>query len=147
MPPVDASKQRDPEIEQVAEPARIEPPRVEQPPAVERRSAQRRKLALVVHLQFESVDAVFDSETVDISRTGVFLRTSEIRPTGTPARMSITVAGRKLVLHGTVVRVVQPRLASSGLGIAFDRPVVDDTGLLEQLLATKWTRVTTGVDH
>lgn len=113
-------------------------------PPVERRLAPRRKLALVVHLRFPSIDAVVESETVDISRTGVFLQTAEVRPPGTPARMTISVAGRKLVLHGTVVRVVQPPLAATGLGIAFDRPVVDDSGLLEQLLETKWARVTSG---
>ena len=112
------------------------------PVLVERRSAPRRKLALVVHLRFPSIDAVVESETVDISRTGVFLRTTELRPPGTPARMTISVAGRKLVLHGTVIRVVPPPVTATGLGIAFDHPVFDDTGLLEQLLETKWARIT-----
>jgi hypothetical protein len=120
-------------------PARIEAPQIDLP---ERRSAERRKLALLVHLSFASVEAVFESETLDISRTGVFLCTTEIRPVGTPVRMQVSVSGRELVLHGTVVRVTSSPSASTGLGIAFDRPVVDDSGLLDELLETKWTRLT-----
>jgi hypothetical protein len=121
-------------------PASIEAPQIDVP---ERRSAERRKLALLVHLSFASVEAVFESEALDISRTGVFLCTTEIRPVGTPVRMRVSVDGRQLVLHGAVVRVASPRVAPAGLGIAFDRPVVDDSGLLDELLETKWTRLTT----
>ena len=141
MTPVDSPEREKPDADQIAVPV------LEVPCVVERRSAPRRKLALIVHLRFPSVDAVVDSETVDISRTGVFLRTTQLRPPGTPARMSITVANRKLVLHGTVVRVVPPPVMATGLGIAFDRPVVDDSGLLEQLLETKWARITGGGDR
>ena len=121
----------------------VDVPRRDAPRVVrERRSAPRRKLALVVTLCFASIDDVFESETLDISRAGVFLRTTEIRPEGTPVRVTLCVGGRDLVLHGTIVRVIQPPLGKCGLGVAFDHPVVDDSGLFDALLEAKWARGT-----
>jgi hypothetical protein len=107
----------------------------------DRRRFARRRLALVVHMRFPSLDAVVESSTVDISRSGVFLQTDECRPVGTPVRLSFTIEGRQLVVHGVVVRTVMRQATPIGMGIAFDRPVSDDSGLFEQLLDQKNARI------
>jgi len=120
------------------------PARRNDAPVEDRRRYARRRLALVVHLRFPTLDAAIESETVDLSRSGVFLQSAEIRPTGTAVRITFTVEGRQLVVHGVIVRVVLPPAQPTGMGIAFDRPVADDSGLFEQLLQEKWARATSG---
>ena len=61
------------------------------------------------------MDAVFESETIDIGRTGIFLHTTEIHPVGTFVRVVLSVKACEIVLHGNVVRVVLPPLGSRGL--------------------------------
>ena len=106
----------------------------------DRRQFARRRLALVVHMRFPTLDAAVESETVDISRSGVFLRTPDLRPTGTPVRLTFLVDGRQLVVHGVVVRTIDKPGSPVGMGIAFDRPVADDSGLFEQLVEQKQAR-------
>jgi hypothetical protein len=108
----------------------------------DRRKFARRRLALVVHMRFPTLDAAVESETIDISRSGVFLQTPDLRPVGTPVRLSFVVDGRQLVVHGVVVRTVNRQGAPIGMGIAFDRPVADDSGLFEQLVDKKQARAT-----
>jgi hypothetical protein len=115
-------------------------PESPKPEADERRRFARRRLALVVHMRFPSLDAAIESETVDISRSGVFLQTQALRPMGTPVRLTFVVEGRQLVVHGVVVRTVDRPGTPPGMGIAFDRPVADDTGLFEQLVDQKQAR-------
>jgi hypothetical protein len=114
----------------------------EQPAKVtdERRKFARRRLALVVHMRFATLDAAVESETIDISRSGVFLQTEDLRPVGTAVRLTFVVDGRHLVVHGVVVRTVNRHAGPVGMGIAFDRPVSDDSGLFEQLVDQKQTR-------
>jgi hypothetical protein len=106
----------------------------------DRRKFARRRLALVVHMRFASLDAAVESETVDISRSGVFLATPDLRPVGTPVRLTFVVDGRQLVVHGVVVRTMNRPGAPVGMGIAFDRPVSDDSGLFLQLVEQKQAR-------
>jgi hypothetical protein len=111
------------------------------PKSVEdRRQFARRRLALVVHMRFPTLDAAIESETIDISRSGVFLQTADLRPAGTPVRLTFVVDGRQLVVHGVVVRTVNRAGEPVGMGIAFDRPVADDSGLFEELVDQKQAR-------
>lgn len=106
-------------------------------PVDDRRRFARRRLALVVHMRFPTLDAAVESETVDISRSGVYLQTPEVRPIGTPVRLGFDVEGRQLIVHGVVVRTVMRQGAPIGMAIAFDRPVADDSGLFQQLVDQK----------
>jgi len=64
-------------------------------------------LALKVRMSFENVSGAADSQTVDISRQGLFVRLAPPRPIGTKVHFEIRVGtGERHELDGVVVRVV-----------------------------------------
>lgn len=64
-------------------------------------------LALQVRLSFENVTEAADSQTVDISRQGVFVRLARPRPVGTKVRLDVRLGGgERIQVEGVVVRVV-----------------------------------------
>ena len=64
-------------------------------------------LALRVRLLFENVSGAADSQTVDISRQGLFVRLEKPRPIGTKVHIEIRLGtGERLEVDGVVVRVV-----------------------------------------
>jgi hypothetical protein len=64
-------------------------------------------LALRVLLSFDDVAEAAESQTVDISRQGVFVRLTPPRPLGTHVRLEIRLAtGEQTCVEGVVARVV-----------------------------------------
>ena len=64
-------------------------------------------LALKVRLKFENVTEAADSQTVDISRQGLFVRLAMPKPIGTKVRLELRLgSGEKIDVEGVVVRVV-----------------------------------------
>jgi molecular chaperone DnaK len=71
----------------MARPARDNPSPVEGPPDSERRG-QRTPVGLVVRLAYGSVEEFAQRFAVNLSRGGVFIRTREPKPVGTPSPSS-----------------------------------------------------------
>jgi molecular chaperone DnaK len=64
-------------------------------------------LALRVKLSFENVSGAADSQTIDISRQGLFVRLAQPKPIGTKVRVEVRLGtGERLEVEGVVVRVV-----------------------------------------
>src|SRR5688500_8042498 len=73
--------------------------------------------------------------STNVSKTGIFLRTQQVLPSGARLRLEVTCAGRSFVAEGVVMRALRtpPHLQSaipSGMGVRFLR--VEE--LLEDLL-------------
>lgn len=110
-------------------------PRTSAAPAQpERRKFARHSLALLVQLRFESLDAAVHSQSVDLSRAGVFLRTTIVRPLGTAVQLRFELDGCRLDISGVVVRDVMQDGKRVGMGIAFDQPIAADEGIFDALI-------------
>jgi len=84
------------------------------------RQFPRIQLALTVHLRFQSVDQVMESNTVDISEGGVFIRMEAPRAEGTVIRLRLDVGAETLEIDGVVVRCVRPGEGEPpGIGVLF----------------------------
>lgn len=100
----------------------------------ERRQFARHALALRVQLRFESLDAALHSQSVDLSRSGVFLRTAIVRPLGTAVQLCFELDDARLDITGVVVRDVMCDGKRVGMGIAFDQPIAADAGIFDRLV-------------
>lgn len=90
-------------------------------------SGQRRwpriELALKVRAAFDSLEDAA-ARTTDVSRAGLFLATSSLRPAGTLVRLSFTITDPplQLDLEGVVVRVQEACDGRpAGLGVSLTR--------------------------
>ncbi|HWB81524.1 MAG TPA: PilZ domain-containing protein [Nannocystaceae bacterium] len=100
----------------------------------DRRKFARHSLALRVQLRFESLDAAVHSQSVDLSRSGIFLRTSIVRPLGTAVQLRFDLDASRLDISGVVVRYVMRDGKRLGMGIAFDEPIAADAGIFDALI-------------
>jgi len=84
------------------------------------RQFPRIQLALTVRLRFQSVDQVLESNTVDISEGGVFIRMEAPRAEGTVIRLRLDIGAETLEIGGVVVRCVRPGEGEPpGIGVLF----------------------------
>ena len=109
-------------------------------PRSDRRQFARHSLALRVELRFESLDAAVHSETVDLSRSGVFLRTEFVRALGTAVQLGFELEGRRLDVCGVVVRQEARDGKPVGMAIAFDEPIAADAGIFDALIEQRAAR-------
>lgn len=112
-------------------------PEADGPTGAERRQWPRLRLDLQVSIRFASAEDAMSSQTFDISRGGVFIRSKQPRPEGTGVRLSLQVGERTLVIGGVVVRVVRPGdgLEPPGIGVMFTELSTEDGRFLEALLS------------
>lgn len=90
---------------------------------------------LLARLGFSSLEAALASRTVELRRLTVLLALDVTRPAGTPVCIRITIAGQPLALQGVVVDIPRPAGSRTGIAVALEQPVVDESGLFEALLA------------
>lgn len=119
---------------------REDAPRKAAPSRSERRQFARHSLALVVQLRFESLDSAVHSESVDLSRSGIFLRTALVRSLGTAVQLRFELDGRRVDVRGVVVRHETKNGKTVGMGIAFDEPLPADAGIFDELIARRAER-------
>lgn len=99
----------------------------------ERRKKTRVHFATLVTVKTDTSEIVTDANSEDISMKGVFVRTDQEIPVGTPCDMEILLTGtsRRLALN---IKGVITRQDSSGLGIAFDSMDLDSYVHLKNIL-------------
>ncbi len=89
------------------------------------RTARRRPAEMTV--EFRQGDVYGSGVTGDISRRGVFVRSSWIPGTGPVVRLTVNLpGGRKLALSGRVVRSVDPATPSTQSSPGFGLRLLDD---------------------
>jgi len=98
-------------------------------------------LALRVHVRFVDLDEAAESQTVDISRSGLFVRMSPPEPIGTNVRLEVHLgSGERFEVHGVVVRTMpdpddptpNPH-APAGVGVFLTAPGEDWIRFVEAL--------------
>jgi uncharacterized protein (TIGR02266 family) len=92
---------------------------------------------VTINKEFESYNAFIDEYVINISRSGVFIRSKNPLPVGTVVNLKFTVImGDIETIEGTgeVVRVATEPL---GMGVVFTRISEYSQGLIERLLTKK----------
>lgn len=101
----------------------------------ERRGAPRSSVRVPLKVTVPSVEAVFTSESVNISHTGLFLATDTLLEVGTPVQVEITLEGGGLLLHASAEVVRQERrLTPQGVGLRFTDVSYEAQALIDRLL-------------
>lgn len=92
----------------------------------ERRQAPRHKVQVPVVYTSESLS--IESHALDLSRSGIFIRTQLLEPVGTTCSITMLVDGTPaLTIDGKVCRVVDEKTAEQGLGLGIQFLSMGDT--------------------
>jgi len=96
------------------------PPSAPPPQSSERRAANRAGLAVPVRLRYDSVLDFVDTQSMNISRTGMFIVTDTPAPLGSTLDFEFALADGFVLLKGTaeVVRVASGGIVA-GMGLRF----------------------------
>lgn len=100
---------------------------------VERRVEIRR----TINHEFSSVDEFIDEYVMNISRSGVFIRSEDPLPIGTKVNLKFTVIMEELETIegiGQVVRMVRGPGTSTGMGVVFIEMSQISRELIERIL-------------
>ncbi len=103
---------------------------------VERRVEIRR----TINHDFASVDAFIDEYVMNISRSGVFVRSEDPLPVGTKVNLRFTVIMDELETIegiGQVVRVVRGHGKATGMGVVFVELKQMSKELIERILVRR----------
>ncbi len=118
-------------------PGRPKPPPVPPgPPRSERRSAQRAGLVIPVRLRYESVLDFVDTQSMNISRTGMFIVTEAPAPLGSHIEFEFSLTDGFVLLKGLaeVVRV-STRGIVEGMGVRFLDLDVENQRMIDRIVA------------
>jgi hypothetical protein len=110
------------------------------PTRIDRRQFARHALALRVQLRFETLDAAVHSESVDLSRSGIFLRTAIVRPLGTAVQLHFELEDHQLDIRGIIVRAELCNGRPTGMAIAFDAPLAASASIFDELIEQRAAR-------
>lgn len=109
----------------------------------EKRSSKRAAVVLRIKLRYADVDELISKFAINISRTGLFVRSKKPKPPGTVIAFELRLAGGETAVRGRgTVRwtrefnPAEPR-APYGMGIAFSDLDDDSRELIEQMVAHK----------
>jgi len=93
-------------------------------------------IELNVKLQFASEQDALESQVLNISRGGVFIKMSPPRPEGTRVKIDLKIGDRHLQASGAVVRSVtyDEELGTAGIGVVFTELCPDDRAYLDSLV-------------
>jgi uncharacterized protein (TIGR02266 family) len=104
-------------------------------------SGQRRDIRMVVNKEFHDVDEFIVEYVQNISKSGIFIKSTLPLPVGTIVNLKFTLILDELETIegvGKVVRVVPPGTTGSpGMGVVFTSLTSYSAQLLEKLLARK----------
>jgi uncharacterized protein (TIGR02266 family) len=106
-----------------------------------RRGADRKAVGLLVKLKHTDVGSFVEEFAVNISPGGMFIRSREPQPVGTPVKFEVRIADGQRVLRGSaVVRWVRPPEDLSGppgMGIQFTELEPASQALVDRMLERK----------
>ncbi|HYO58597.1 TIGR02266 family protein [Archangium sp.] len=106
-----------------------------------RRTADRKAVGLLVKLKHTDIDSFVEEFAVNISPGGMFIRSREPQPVGTPVKFEVRIADGLRVMKGSaVVRWVRPPEDLSGppgMGIQFTELDQTSQALVERMLQRK----------
>ena len=101
----------------------------------DRRRAQR--AALIVRVDYSTIDEIFSEFTSDINEGGLFIETEKPRPPGTEVSLYFNLPGSDgtVKTNGTVIRVCDGSDGSTpGMGIEFEELPPDARAHIDQVI-------------
>jgi uncharacterized protein (TIGR02266 family) len=110
----------------------------------ERRRHPRAALSLLVQYRFNTFEDFLAEYSQDISASGIFIRTSEPRETGTFLYLQFWLEDGTRLIEGTgrvarVIREGDPSGEAPGMGIEFVNLDVQSTEVIHQIVAARVT--------
>ena len=106
-----------------------------------RRNAERKAVGLLVKLKHTSVGSFIQEYAVNISPGGMFIRSREPQPVGTPVRFEVRIAdGQRMLKGSAVVRWTRPAedvTGPAGMGIQFTELDDASQALVDRMLQHK----------
>jgi uncharacterized protein (TIGR02266 family) len=111
------------------------------PPSGERRQHPRVAAGVRVKIRFQAAEQFREAYIKDISQGGLFVRTTDLRPPGTPVEVVLLPPGVEegFVLHGVVAHVVEPEAdlrQRPGIGVRFAEISPETRASIEAYLRT-----------
>ena len=110
----------------------------------ERRREPRVPVGLNIRVAYGTLDEFVDRQALNISHGGIFIRTRDLQPVGTPVTIDIRLQGGAKVIRGrgTIVRGVSPSAPGEphrdpGIGIQFTELDEESKRLVEKIVATR----------
>ncbi|MET0401737.1 MAG: TIGR02266 family protein [Cystobacter sp.] len=109
-----------------------------------RRTSERKAVGLLVKLKHTSINSFIQEYAVNISPGGMFIRTREPQPVGTPVRFEVRIAdGQRMLKGSAVVRWSRPTeevTGPAGMGIQFTELDESSQELIDRMLRLKSER-------
>ncbi|ATB43704.1 molecular chaperone DnaK [Cystobacter fuscus] len=106
-----------------------------------RRTSERKAVGLLVKLKHTSVVSFVQEYAVNISPGGMFIRSREPQPVGTPVRFEVRIADGQRMLKGSAVvrwsRPVEDVTGPAGMGIQFTELDEASQALVDRMLQVK----------
>jgi len=103
-------------------------------------SDKREGERLTINKEFESFDAFIQEYVTNISRTGVFIKASQVLPVGTRVNLRFTVITDGIETIEGVGEVVRVEKDPPGMGVVFRELAAYSKDLIEKLLVQRATR-------
>ncbi|MEE8410628.1 MAG: protein kinase [Myxococcota bacterium] len=103
---------------------------------IEQRAHPRVSIAVPMHIRLPNLDAVFSSDALDISKSGMFLTMASPPAVGTKIDVDLSLQDGGLILHATVevVRRID-KGSSTGVGVRFVDISYEAQALIDRMLA------------
>jgi uncharacterized protein (TIGR02266 family) len=108
--------------------------------SVEEEGSERRRserAALIVRVDYSTIDELFSEFTRDINEGGLFIETEKLKPAGTEVTMQFNLPGSDEVVQtiGRVVRISSgDEFSPPGMGIEFDDISADDRHKINSII-------------
>ncbi len=102
-----------------------------------RRMQPRVPISLRVEMKFDGSEDIVSNKSLDLSPTGVFIRTPEARAAGTPVRLRLSFRTRKTVVEGVVKHSVSVKDSATdipGIGVEFTEVSEEARAFIEEVL-------------
>ncbi len=100
-------------------------------------SEQREEERVTLNKEFESFDAFVHEYVINISRSGVFIKSKNPLPVGTHVNLKFTVITDTLETLEGIGKVVRTESEPMGMGVVFTELSQCSQGLIERLLTTR----------
>ena len=99
--------------------------------------AERREARVTINKEFESFDAFIQEYVTNISRSGVFIKSSKPLPVGTRVNLRFTVIMEDIESIEGVGEVVRVEKDPPGMGVVFRELSAYSKDLIEKLLVQR----------
>ena len=100
---------------------------------------QRREERLTINKSFDSFDAFVTEYVANVSRSGVFIRSSQPLPVGTKVHLAFSVLMDGMETIEGSGKVVRVHTDPAGIGVVFTELTKSSQTILDRLLVVKAT--------